>query len=73
MNDGVQRYVKMSCKVANFFPVDHRGVTYMSCQYCNFYRKSSNRCSITHEIIFKPENYMGNSCPLVMEEEEHDI
>ena len=61
---GVSGYVHCIATVDMHFPVDARGNAYIQCDMCRFYRRSTNRCNLTDEIILNPNKYVGNYCPM---------
>lgn len=69
LESGVSSYIHTIGTVENYFPVDNRGNVYQSCTYCRYYSKSYNSCKLTGEIIVMPDKYVGNNCPLKIEEE----
>lgn len=63
-HSGVSGYVVGQGAIINHFPVDLNGVAHICCGYCDFYSGQSRKCRITGEIIYKPDTYVGNRCPL---------
>ena len=65
---GVSSYIVGSATVRVFFPVDRKGVPDICCRQCRFFRQQSRSCALNGEISAYPEHYVGQSCPLEMEE-----
>lgn len=69
-DSGVSGYIKATATVSNFFPVDRRGAPLIVCEMCRFYRRASNRCGLTEEVIPWADKYVGRECPLEEIKEE---
>ena len=67
-DSGVSSYIIGSATVRVFFPVDRKGVPDVCCQVCRFFRHQSRTCGLNGEICAYPEHYVGQNCPLEMEE-----
>lgn len=67
-DSGVKEYIVGTAIVSVGFPVDWKGNACVSCIYCQFYSQSSRRCQLNKEIVAFPEKYVGDFCPLEMEE-----
>lgn len=68
-DSGVAAYVHGVATIHVYFPVDSRGSADISCSQCFFFREASRRCGLTGQISAYPTKYVGDSCPLEMEEE----
>ena len=65
---GVTGYVTGVANVENYFPIDERGVTHITCSHCKFFRFSIPKCGLNGEICDFPEKYRGARCPLYFPE-----
>lgn len=65
---GVSGYIMGTATVRVFFPIDRKGSPDCSCRQCRFFRQQSRSCALTGEISAYPEHYVGQNCPLEMEE-----
>lgn len=76
MNDrfesGVSRYVIGCATVQVFFPVDKKGNPDICCRQCRFFRQQSRVCALTGEISAYPDHYVGQTCPLALENVEEN-
>lgn len=68
-DSGVKSYIHGRATVDVYFPVDSKGNADINCTQCFFYREASRRCGLTGQISAYPTKYVGDSCPLEMEEE----
>lgn len=68
-DSGAAAYVHGVATIHVYFPVDSRGSADISCSQCFFFREASRRCGLTGQISAYPTKYVGDSCPLEMEEE----
>lgn len=68
-DSGIVSYVHGRATVDVYFPVDSKGNADINCTQCFFYREASRRCGLTGQISAYPTKYVGDSCPLEMEEE----
>ena len=66
---GVARYIQGRAIITNFFPVDERGNIGLSCTNCFYFSESSKRCLINNEKPAYPHKYVGESCPLLSDED----
>ena len=66
---GVKSYIRGRATVEVNFPVDLKGNADINCSQCFFFREASRRCGLTGQISAYPTKYVGDSCPLEMEEE----
>lgn len=67
---GVASYILTTATVCVSFPVDHKGNADISCNQCQFYRRSAKLCGLTADVVEYPEKYVGSTCPLMKIEEE---
>ena len=67
---GVKRYIDGTVTVTIHFPVDFKDHEYVACEYCKLYSRSSRRCYLTGEILPFPEKYVGEDCPLRLEDRD---
>lgn len=71
---GVSRYVKGTATVSVYFPVDRKGNPDCSCRQCRFFRQQSRTCALNGEISAYPDYYVGQNCPLIMDNmEDHNV
>lgn len=66
---GVKRYIKAKAIVEVNFPVDFKDIADISCYQCRFFSRNNGICQLTKEITAYPQKYVGQCCPLEMEEE----
>lgn len=69
-DSGVKGYIFGTVTIHVGFPIDWHGVPHISCTQCQFYSPSSRRCQVNKEVINFPEKYVGDKCPLEIEESE---
>lgn len=67
-DSGVSDYIIGAATVRVFFPVDRKGVPDVCCRQCRFFRHQSCTCALNGEIVAYPDHYVGQNCPLEMEE-----
>lgn len=72
-DSGVSRYVVGYATVRVFFPVDKKGIPDCSCRQCRFFRQQSRTCALTGDISAYPDHYVGQNCPLEMEDINENI
>lgn len=65
---GVSKYVTGYATVINHFPVDSKGVAYICCEQCDYYKAASRKCSLNNQICEFPARYVGSHCPLELAE-----
>lgn len=66
---GVAGYVIGTATVRVFFPVDQKGNAEVCCRQCRFFRKTSCTCGLNGAVCYYPDKYVGDQCPLEMEEQ----
>lgn len=66
---GVAGYVRGTATVEVFFPVDAKGNADINCYQCEFFHRSTSRCGLNGKVCAYPQKYVGQFCPLEMEEE----
>ena len=69
---GVKRYIKTKAVVKVSFPVDWRDSVEIACKHCQFFVRATQRCGLTQQVVNFPDRYVGESCPLDLEEVEED-
>lgn len=69
---GVKRYIKGVATVAVYFPVDWNEKADISCRQCRFYRRSSQSCALTSDVIPYPEKHVAPTCPLERSDKTED-
>lgn len=69
-DSGVSGYMKGTATVSVYFPVDRKGVPDCSCRQCRFFRQQSRTCALNGEISAYPDHYVGQNCPLIIEDME---
>lgn len=67
---GISRYIKARAVVEVGFPVDWRGSVEIACKHCPFYIRATQRCGLNQQIVNYPDKYVGNECPLELQESE---
>lgn len=73
-DSGISRYIKAQTTVTVYFPVDSKGVAYINCSQCEYYRMNAHRCGLTGKVSAFPEKFVGGGCPLeVTGDEENDV
>lgn len=74
MNTDVTGYVHGKCTVVVPFPVDARGVPYISCSRCRHYADNTGYCRLIYDkaAVIHPDKFRANNCPLDFEEEDID-
>ena len=68
--NGVAKYVTGYATVYNHFPVDNKGVAYICCEQCDYYRVASRKCALNGQIVEFPTRYVGSHCPLELVEDK---
>lgn len=68
LSSGVSSYVKATCEVTVFFPVDKRGVAEICCKHCQYYSRYNKACKLNDKPIAYPDQFVGSWCPLKIEE-----
>lgn len=68
-DSGVSSYVRGRAVVEQFWPVDLRGNADINCTNCFYFREASRRCGITGEVTAYPNKYVGNSCPMLNDDD----
>lgn len=68
LDSGVTAYVRGTCTVEAFFPIDRNGNPYVCCELCPYYRPNSHRCALNGELAEFPSKFIGGQCPLQFEE-----
>lgn len=69
---GVKGYVKATCKVTVYFPIDFKGREAIACKYCPFLSSNERMCQLNKEPVAFPHQYVGQYCPLEKVEEEKE-
>lgn len=64
---GVSGFIHTKAVVNVCFPIDNKGVSAVSCNYCKYYSRYNRQCKLTDEVVPYPERYVGNDCPLELE------
>ena len=72
-DSGVSRYIKTKAGVFQAFPVDWRGSVEIACKHCNYFDRAKQRCNLTLQVVNYPEKYVGECCPLEIEEGEDNV
>lgn len=62
---GVHHFIHVEATVCMHFPVDLRGRADVSCNQCEFLRRSSKSCALNGRIVQYPEHYVGADCPFL--------
>lgn len=71
LESGVKDYVKGTATVTVNFPVDSKGKEYLRCVYCPFLSANKKICRLNSEIVAFPDQFVGDKCPLTIEESKH--
>lgn len=69
-DSGVKGYVHGSCVIRVGFPIDFKDRAEIACKHCPFLSSNNRMCQLNKQPIAYPEKYVGDFCPLVMEEED---
>ena len=67
-DSGINDYIHAQATVDVFFPVDFRGNADISCNQCFFFRRNYQTCGLNGEVCQYPQKYVGDNCPLDIEE-----
>lgn len=68
LDSGVKGYVKGTATVTVSFPIDDKGKEYVSCAFCPYLSANEKICRLNGEIVAFPKKYVGDYCPLDIEE-----
>ena len=72
-DDGIKEYVHTQAVVEVLFPVDWKGVAYICCDQCYYYRRNYKTCGLNGEVCQYPNKFVGGACPLKPAEIENDL
>ena len=72
-DSGVYGYVYAEATVQVAFPVDKNGSCDINCHQCWFFRRSYQTCGLNGAVCQYPQKYVGDNCPLDIEEPEAKI
>ncbi|MBQ8298140.1 MAG: hypothetical protein IJX77_10210 [Ruminococcus sp.] len=74
MNTDVTGYVWGECTIKVPFPIDTRGVPYISCSRCRYYVDSTRYCRLICDkaAVIHEDKFRANNCPLVLEEDFYE-
>ena len=67
---GVSGYIFAETLIRVGFPIDRRGEADISCEQCDYFRRSSKSCDLTKKVCAYPSKYVGAHCPLHVVENE---
>lgn len=70
IENGVKEYIKGTCEVQVYFPVNAQGKAEINCNLCKFFSRASGICYLTKEVSEYPSKYIGSHCPLEFAREE---
>lgn len=68
-SSGVAGYIKGTCLVEVFFPIDSKGRADVRCEQCQYYGRSSKTCQLNKQVLHYPATHIGAYCPLNIEGE----
>lgn len=68
--DGIAGYIHARAVVDVYFPIDMRGNADISCNQCQFFRRSSRTCALNDAVVQYPEKYVGGNCELDLVDED---
>lgn len=71
LDSGVSSYITGTATVTVHFPVDSKGKEYIRCAYCPYLSANEKICRLNSEIVAFPKQYVGDKCPLKIEEPKH--
>lgn len=71
-DSGVKGYRKGIAHIMVAFPVDWNDRADISCKQCEFYQPTARKCGLNHHIVAYPDKYVGDFCPLEIEEESNE-
>lgn len=63
-DSGVKSYIYGKAIIHVGFPVDFKGNADISCNQCEYYRRSYKTCGLNGKVCEYPQNYVGSHCPL---------
>lgn len=69
-DSGVSGYVRGHCEIEVFFPIDMKGNEDISCKQCRYYSPTYRSCKLTGDVVAYPDKYVGQTCPLEMEDKD---
>ena len=69
-DSGVSGYIRGRCEIEVYFPIDMKGNMDICCRQCRYYSPSYHSCRLTGDMVAYPEKYVGQTCPLEMEDED---
>ena len=72
-DSGVADYVRAYAVVRVAFPIDDKGIADVNCYQCPFFRRSYSTCGLNGSVCQYPSKYVGDNCPLDIEEPEAKI
>lgn len=67
---GVGGYVWGKTEISVPFPVTRKGEPDVCCDHCRYLSRTGKYCQLNKEIVYWPEKYIGDQCPLVFDESE---
>lgn len=71
-DSGVARYIIGRYTVEVGFPVDFNGRADISCNQCQFFRRSYRTCGLNGTVCAYPDKFVGDQCPLILVDEEKE-
>lgn len=64
-DSGVKEYIVAEATVRVHFPVNFQDRADVSCNQCQFFRRSTQLCGLNGAVCEYPQKYVGSQCPLV--------
>lgn len=71
-DSGVASYIKTKCTVKVFFPVDDKGRSEIMCRHCPYLSSNERMCQLNKEPVAFPNKYVGQNCPLEVDEDKKE-
>ena len=65
---GISDFVHFPITLDITFPIDRKGNPIIACEYCQLF--TGRRCTVTEEVIYGAEKYVGFHCPLKQTKED---
>lgn len=70
---GVKGYVTGTCTIKVHFPIDMKDREEIACKHCPYLSSNNRMCQLNKQPIAYPDKFVGDYCPLRMEEEDNGV
>lgn len=67
---GVKGYITGVVMIRVHFPVDFKDRSEIACKHCPYLSSNNRMCQLNKQPVHYPEKYVGDNCPLELEEKE---